>query len=145
MNLRNPLLAIGAVLLLIGAVVLPASAAGQYLGNSTDCPNVDCDGNMFQHQNGALTKASAATEDSVAANITDNPAGDTERKMFQHQYRIASGAAEDSTSSSPQGSQVDGDHHRYLGSAVNQGNGDGNRTRTQSQLHDGSCDNCQKS
>ncbi len=130
MNLKIPLLAVGAVLLLIGAVVLPASAAGPYLGNQTGSQDGECDGNMYQHQHRILMQQTGSVQDSASTNI-----GISEQSKYQYQYRIASGSSDD------QGHFALGDGTKQQG-ATRGGNGEGDRTRTHSRLHDGSCGNC---
>jgi hypothetical protein len=141
MNLRTPLLAIGAVLLLVAAVVLPVSAAGPSMGNQTDCPNEDCDQNMYQHQNGVAKNTANTIQDSNATNASVNPQGDADRNMYQYQNHIASGLAA-SSSSLAQGHYAYGENQKRQGDGMAPSNGDQDRIRTQSQLRDGSCGNC---
>jgi hypothetical protein len=142
MNLRTPLLAIGAVLLLIGAIVLPVSAAGPYQGNTTDSQDCYGDRNMYQHQNSAMMRQAGTNQNSTALNPADTPASGADQNMYQHQYRIASGTAEDPTTTVSQGPLAHGNGQKQQGDTMKGGNGDRDHTRTQSHLHDGSCGNC---
>lgn len=135
MNLRTPLLAIGAALLLVAAVVLPASAAvGPSASGVNDCPNCDSEENMYKHQNGAAYGVSAETPRNVTNSTNGVSSSDGDEHMYQYRYGYQTASANGSS----------GTQGRHAGQAstentIEQGNGDRDQNRDRAHLRDGSC------
>lgn len=122
MNIRTTALGIGAILLLLLAVTLPAAAAGwngnrgnQTAGNSAMCPDcTDCEKHQYRYQN----STSANGAGNQAQEGVSEGTGQQLKKMQRH---------------GPAGDQ---------GQAGNGTQGDCNQQQIRRQLRDGSGGNC---
>jgi hypothetical protein len=140
MNLPIPLLAIGAILLIVGLIVLPATAANPVRENSAGYGGSMGDHNLHQHWQGAVMQSGSAPSPSSTHN---NGKAASLLEMHQNQYRqrTENGATEDTSSSLEETYSREG-YQKRKGDVMDRGNGNQDRTRSESHLRDGSCGNC---